>query len=116
MYMSPEIWSDQTYGKPVDMWSFGIIAYILLGGYPPFYDEDRRRLGQRILRGTFVFDKQFWGNVSDMAKDFITQLLQVDRVKRMTVDQALDHPWVRIRYRCYYIYSVLYIILHVFFI
>ena len=108
MYISPEIWSDQTYGKPVDMWSFGVIAYILLGGYPPFYDEDRRRLEQRILRGTFVFDKQFWGNVSDMAKDFITQLLQVDRVRRMTVDQALDHPWVCIYDVDVIMYCILY--------
>jgi calcium/calmodulin-dependent protein kinase I len=93
-YMAPEIWSSKPYGKPVDMWSFGVITYILLGGYPPFSDDRKERLARRIQTGTFEFHLQYWGNVSDEAKDFITKLLQIDTSKRLTVNQALQHSWV----------------------
>ena len=94
MYMAPEIWSDQKYGKPVDLWAFGVITYILLAGYPPFSDDNRARLVAKITKAQFAFHEQYWGEVSAEAKDFITKLLVVDPNARMNVDQALAHRWV----------------------
>jgi serine/threonine protein kinase len=95
IYMAPEIWSNQPYGKPVDMWAFGVITYILLGGYPPFSDERREKLVQRIRLAKFAFHNEFWSQISQEAKDFITALLNPDFSTRLTVDQAAQHPWVR---------------------
>lgn len=81
-------------GKPVDMWAFGVILFILLGGYPPFYDDNKPALQRKIVQGTVDFDPMYWGAVSDEAKDLITSLINVDVEKRFTVDQALAHPWM----------------------
>jgi serine/threonine protein kinase len=80
-------------GKPVDMWSFGVILYILLGGYPPFYDKNPQRLFRKILRGQYEFHPAYWHEVSDEAKDLIRKLLQLDPKQRLTVAQVLAHPW-----------------------
>jgi len=82
-------------GKPVDMWSFGVILYILLGGYPPFHDENQKRLFNKIRNGDFQFHPEYWGGVSEEAKNLIRGLLTVDMKQRLTVDQALAHPWLK---------------------
>ena len=94
-YMAPEVWDGDRYGKPIDMWSFGVIVYILLCGYTPFNHQDRRVLMQLITQGRFAFHTEYWSIVSDGAKDFVSKLLVVDPLRRMTVDDALAHPWVR---------------------
>jgi calcium/calmodulin-dependent protein kinase I len=94
-YIAPEILSKKPYGKPVDMWSFGVILYILLGGYPPFHDENQKRLFNKIRSGDFQFHPEYWGGVSEEAKDLIRGLLTVDMKRRLTVDQALAHPWLK---------------------
>jgi serine/threonine protein kinase len=76
------------------MWSFGVILYILLGGYPPFHHDNQRELFKKIVRGDFEFHPHFWGSVSEEAKDLIRGLLTTDPVKRLTVEQALAHPWL----------------------
>lgn len=78
------------------MWSVGVVLYILLCGYAPFYDEDQRRLFDKIRRGAFCFDEDAWGEVSGEAKALISALLELDPAKRLTASQALDHPWVRV--------------------
>lgn len=93
-YMAPEILSQCEYGKPVDMWSFGVIAYILLCGYQPFTGE-RAILIKRIRAAAFAFHDEYWTNMSAESKDFISHLLTKDVSKRMTVTQALNHKWVR---------------------
>jgi len=93
-YIAPEILEHKPYGKPVDMWSFGVILYILLGGYPPFHDENQSRLFRKITRADYQFHPDYWGSVSDDAKDLIRNLLTLDMNKRFTVDQALRHPWL----------------------
>jgi len=93
-YIAPEILERKPYGKPVDMWSFGVILYILLGGYPPFHDENQSRLFRKITRADYQFHPDYWGSVSDEAKDLIRGLLTLDMNKRITVDQALRHPWL----------------------
>jgi calcium/calmodulin-dependent protein kinase I len=94
-YIAPEILENKPYGKPVDMWSFGVILYILLGGYPPFHDDNQRQLFRKIVKGEYEFHPEYWGAVSDEAKDLIRGLLTLDMDKRLTVDQCLEHPWVK---------------------
>ncbi|CAK9030650.1 Calcium/calmodulin-dependent protein kinase type 1 (CaM kinase I) (MnCaMKI), partial [Durusdinium trenchii] len=93
-YVAPEIISGKPYGKEVDMWSLGVITYILLAGYPPFYDENQNTLFRQIKKAKYKFDPEFWSEVSESAKDLIRGLLVVDPKKRLTVDQVLAHPWV----------------------
>ena len=82
------------HGKPVDMWSIGVICYIILGGYPPFHDENKKRLYALIRSADYEFHEDYWNNVSDEAKDLIKNLLLVDSRKRFTAKQALEHSWV----------------------
>lgn len=93
-YIAPEILKREYYGKPVDMWSAGVCLYILLSGYAPFYDEDQRRLFEKIKKGQYCFDEDAWGDISPEAKHLIAGLLQLDPAKRLTAAEALRHPWV----------------------
>lgn len=78
------------------MWSIGVIAYILLCGYPPFYDEDGNddNLFAQIMKGEYEFDSPYWDNISEAAKDFISNLICIDPEKRYTCKSALAHPWI----------------------
>lgn len=76
--MAPEVLAQKPYGKAVDVWSLGVISYILLCGYPPFYDENDANLFAQILKGEFEFDSPYWDEISDSAKDFIRNLMCVD--------------------------------------
>lgn len=96
-YIAPEIVEMKPHGKPVDMWAIGVITYILLGGYMPFDIRDKTRCRHCVRHGQFEFPDDYWSDVSGDAKNFISKLLVVDTHKRLTVDQALSHPWVRIR-------------------
>ncbi|EKU21977.1 calcium-dependent protein [Nannochloropsis gaditana CCMP526] len=91
---APEILRREPYGKPVDMWSIGVITFILLAGYAPFYDEDHRRLFNKIKKAKFQFEEDTWENISVEAQDLISGLLCVDPAQRLTPSQALAHPWV----------------------
>ncbi|XP_018496076.2 calcium/calmodulin-dependent protein kinase type 1 [Galendromus occidentalis] len=93
-YVAPEVLAQKPYGKAVDVWSMGVIAYILLCGYPPFYDESDANLFAQILKGEFEFDSPYWDDISDSAKDFIRHLICVDVEGRFTCRQALGHPWI----------------------
>ncbi|XP_054168735.1 calcium/calmodulin-dependent protein kinase type 1-like [Oppia nitens] len=93
-YVAPEVLAQRPYGKSVDVWSIGVIAYILLCGYPPFYDENDANLFAQILKGEFEFDSPYWDDISDSAKDFIRHLICVDVSKRFTCKLAVAHPWI----------------------
>jgi len=93
-YVAPEVLAQKPYGKAVDVWSIGVISYILLCGYPPFYDESDSYLFAQILKGEFEFDSPYWDDISDSAKDFIRRLMCVDVNKRYTCREALQHPWI----------------------
>ncbi|VDM49969.1 unnamed protein product [Toxocara canis] len=85
---------QKPYGKAVDVWSIGVITYILLCGYPPFYDENDANLFAQIIRGEYEFDSPYWDEISDSAKDFISHLMCCDPEMRYTCEQALAHPWI----------------------
>jgi calcium/calmodulin-dependent protein kinase I len=93
-YVAPEILKKQVYQAPVDMWAFGVIAYILLCGYPPFYGNNDHELFVQIKGGTFSFDPAHWSHISEKAKDMIRQLLKLDPHKRLTAEGVLSHPWM----------------------
>lgn len=93
-YVAPEILEGKGYGKEVDYWSIGIILYILLCGFPPFYDDNNANLFEAIKTGTFEFPSPYWDDISDLAKDLISKLLIVDPKERLKADQILEHPWV----------------------
>ncbi|CAK9800614.1 Calcium/calmodulin-dependent protein kinase type 1 [Anthophora quadrimaculata] len=93
-YVAPEVLAQKPYGKAVDVWSIGVISYILLCGYPPFYDENDANLFAQILKGEFEFDSPYWDDISDSAKDFILKLICLNVDERYSCKQALAHPWI----------------------
>ncbi|KAF1402634.1 KCC4 kinase, partial [Thinocorus orbignyianus] len=94
-YCAPEILRGCAYGPEVDMWSLGIITYILLCGFEPFYDErGDQYMFKRILNCEYDFVSPWWDDVSLNAKDLVKKLIVLDPKKRLTTLQALQHPWV----------------------
>ncbi|XP_039639990.1 calcium/calmodulin-dependent protein kinase type II subunit delta isoform X5 [Perca fluviatilis] len=93
-YLSPEVLRKDPYGKPVDIWACGVILYILLVGYPPFWDEDQHKLYQQIKAGAYDFPSPEWDTVTPEAKNLINQMLTINPAKRITADQAIMHPWI----------------------
>uniref|UniRef100_H3CI88 calcium/calmodulin-dependent protein kinase n=1 Tax=Tetraodon nigroviridis TaxID=99883 RepID=H3CI88_TETNG len=98
-YLSPEVLRKDPYGKPVDMWACGVILYILLVGYPPFWDEDQHRLYQQIKAGAYDFPSPEWDTVTPEAKDLINKMLTINPAKRVGAADALKHPWIMRRQR-----------------
>lgn len=99
-YVAPEVINvgvhpNQTYGLACDMWSVGVIVFVLLGGYPPFDDDDQGELFRKIQSAEYEFHYEYWSEISDDAKDLIASLLVVDTNSRMTVHGAMGHPWFK---------------------
>jgi serine/threonine protein kinase len=96
IYVAPEVLSGEAYEREVDLWSIGVIMYILLCGFPPFFNDgtDVGMLFDQIMTGTFEFPDPYWTNISDDAKNLIKQFLTVDPAKRPTAEEALKHPWI----------------------
>jgi len=93
-YLSPEVLKKEPYGKPVDIWACGVILYILLVGYPPFWDEDQHRLYSQIKSGAYDYPSPEWDTVTAEAKNLINSMLTVNPAKRITSAEALKHPWI----------------------
>lgn len=93
-YVAPEILRGVPYGTKSDMWSLGVIVYILIGGYPPFIEQNQRELFKKIKRGQYEFHVEYWGQISREAKDLIASLLTVDPKRRLTAHDALTDPWI----------------------
>ena len=95
-YVAPEVLSQSYngYTDEVDLWSAGVIMYILLCGFPPFYSEDTPELFEQIQSGRFDYPSPYWDGVSQEAKDLINRLLVVDPNERLSAVQALEHEWV----------------------
>jgi len=93
-YVAPEILNHKGHGRPVDLWSIGVITYMLLCGYTPFRSDDMKELVRQTTEARVNFHDRYWKNVSDEAKDFIRTLLNPNPVRRLTAEQALAHPWL----------------------
>lgn len=94
-YVAPEILEGTPYDQRADMWSVGVILYILLGGYPPFIESTQRDLFRKIRRGEYEFHEEYWGTVSAEAKELISSLLTVKVDKRLDAVQALQNSWIK---------------------
>jgi len=92
-YVAPEILKSENYSDAVDMWSLGVILYILLCGYPPFYDESAAGLYAQIRSGGYVFQSPYWDHISMEAKNLIDNLLTVQPAKRIRPACLQDHAW-----------------------
>ncbi|GMJ10324.1 calmodulin-domain protein kinase 9 [Hibiscus trionum] len=93
-YVAPEV-LKRRYGKEIDIWSAGIILYILLSGVPPFWAETEKGIFDAILEGELDFESDPWPSISDSAKDLVRRMLTQDPKKRITSSQVLEHPWIR---------------------
>jgi len=93
-YVAPEILEGKGYGREVDYWSIGVILYIMLSGFPPFYHENNHTLFEMIKKCDFEFTAPYWDDISDNAKDLITKILVADPKKRLNADEILAHPWI----------------------
>ncbi|KAL4592070.1 hypothetical protein LXL04_005051 [Taraxacum kok-saghyz] len=92
-YMAPEV-LKRNYGPEVDVWSSGVILYILLCGVPPFWAETEQGVAQAIIRSVINFKRDPWPKVSENAKDLVKKMLDPDQKRRLTAQQVLDHPWL----------------------
>ena len=92
-YVAPEVLRMQNYGLPVDIWSCGIVLYILLCHFPPFYGESTKKLFSKIMRGNYDFPSPYWDDISDNAKDLITRMLVVKDDRRIKSEEVVRHPW-----------------------
>ncbi|KAB5519497.1 hypothetical protein DKX38_023816 [Salix brachista] len=93
-YMAPEV-LKRNYGPEVDVWSAGVILYILLCGVPPFWAETEQGVAQAIIRSVINFKRDPWPKVSETAKDLVRKMLDPDPKRRLTAQQVLDHPWLQ---------------------
>ncbi|KAJ4978446.1 hypothetical protein NE237_009226 [Protea cynaroides] len=94
-YVAPEVLRKH-YGQECDVWSAGVIIYILLSGVPPFWDETEQGIFEQVLKGELDFESDPWPSVSDGAKDLVRRMLVRDPKKRLTAHEVLCHPWVQI--------------------
>ncbi|KAK1152236.1 calcium/calmodulin-dependent protein kinase type 1D-like isoform X1 [Acipenser oxyrinchus oxyrinchus] len=93
-YVAPEVLAQKPYSKAVDCWSIGVITYILLCGYPPFYEDTESRLFSKIMEARYEFDSPFWDDISESAKDFIRNMMHKSPEERYSCEKALRHPWI----------------------
>ncbi|KAJ6827650.1 calcium-dependent protein kinase 2-like [Iris pallida] len=93
-YVAPEV-LKRKYGKEIDVWSAGVILYILLSGVPPFWAETEKGIFDAILEGEIDFESSPWPSISESAKDLVRRMLTQDPKKRITSAQVLEHPWIK---------------------
>ncbi|CAH9101053.1 unnamed protein product [Cuscuta epithymum] len=93
-YMAPEV-LKRNYGPEIDIWSAGVILYILLCGVPPFWAESEQGVAQAILRGAIDFKREPWPSISETAKNLVRQMLEPDPKLRLTAKQVIEHPWIQ---------------------
>ncbi|XP_056137593.1 death-associated protein kinase 2 isoform X3 [Lampris incognitus] len=98
-FVAPEIVNYEPLGLEADMWSIGVITYILLSGASPFLGDTKQETLGNISAMSYQFDEEFFSSTSELAKSFIRQLLEKDTRKRLTIQDALNHPWIKLSFR-----------------
>ncbi|KAF0715403.1 Aste57867_3380 [Aphanomyces stellatus] len=96
-YAPPEVLNGNGYDNKVDLWSLGVVIYIMLCGFPPFAEDEggMESVYRKICSGVLEFPDPYWSNVSELAKSFLRSLLNVDPAARFSAEKALGHPWIR---------------------
>ncbi|KAM6944524.1 serine/threonine-protein kinase Chk2 isoform 2-T3 [Lycodopsis pacificus] len=97
-YLAPEVFTQASttgYSLAVDAWSLGVLLFVCLCGYPPFHENFGRSITEQIIDGEFTMVPSKWRHISDQAKDVVRKLLVVDPRRRMTIEEALQHPWLQ---------------------
>jgi calcium/calmodulin-dependent protein kinase I len=93
-YVAPELLEKTPYDWQCDMWSLGVVVFILPGGYAPFEEKEQRALFSKIIKADYEFHEEYWTTISNDAKDLIRSLLTLDPRKRLIASQALEHKWI----------------------
>lgn len=93
-YVAPEVLLQKPYDKSVDLWSLGIIIYLLLSGTLPFDDDDDREIARQTIHDEVDFSYSVWKKIGPEVKQMIKKLLEKDKSKRMTLEEVLQHPWI----------------------
>ena len=91
--MSPQVLQG-VYTSQADLWSCGVITYMLLSSHRPFYHKQRKRMIDKIMRVDYSYEKDYWKPISDEAKNFVDRLLVLDPKERMDAGEALNHVWL----------------------
>jgi len=94
-YLAPEVIKQEEYGREIDVWSVGVVCYVVLSGSLPFFHNVLHKLYRQIVERDLSFPEQAWKSVAKGSQDFILRLLQVRPGDRLTADQSLNHPWLR---------------------
>jgi len=92
--LDPKLAGSQGYNSAIDIWSIGVVLYIMLCGFPPFFSENTVTLFRQIRRGSYSFPSPYWDNISNAAKDLVRKMLVVEPSKRLTAQQCLEHHWI----------------------
>ena len=95
-YFAPEVIARKPYEQKCDIWSLGVITYILLSGFPPFYDDNQIAEMEKIRKAEFSYPSPYFDDVSKEAKDFINKMLVVNPNDRLDAKAVLAHPWLRV--------------------
>ncbi|KAG5179818.1 kinase-like domain-containing protein [Tribonema minus] len=105
-YVAPEVIRGSAYGTEVDMWSIGVIMFLLLGGYPPFHAENRAMVLRKVKKGEVTFHPKYWSSISPEAIALVKRFMTMDPRQRITAAQALNDPWMRMDDRFLSLHSI----------